>query len=88
MAYGVNSVQAHGYKAGSGSQTAKLKSLAGYNLVWNEEAEGIDVYEVVAERAGDVDGIADLDGLHTHFLRTVISTPESWMDPPPSPVSG
>jgi hypothetical protein len=52
MAYGVNSVQAHGYKAGSGSQTAKLKSLAGYNLVWNEEAEGIDVYEVVAERAG------------------------------------
>jgi phage terminase large subunit len=41
MAYGVNSVQAHGYKAGSGSQTAKLKSLAGYNLVWNEEAEEI-----------------------------------------------
>ena len=41
MAYGLNSVQAHGYKAGSGSQTAKLKSLAGYNLVWNEEAEEI-----------------------------------------------
>ena len=41
MGYGVNSIQAHGYKAGSGSQTAKLKSLAGYNLLWNEEAEEI-----------------------------------------------
>jgi phage terminase large subunit len=39
IARGVNSIQAHGYKAGSGSQTAKLKSLAGYNLIWNEEAE-------------------------------------------------
>ena len=39
MAFGVNSLQAHGYKAGSGSQTAKLKSLANYNLIWNEEAE-------------------------------------------------
>jgi hypothetical protein len=39
MAYGQNSVQAHGYKAGSGSQTAKLKSLAGYNHICNEEAE-------------------------------------------------
>jgi phage terminase large subunit len=41
MAYGVNSVQAHGFRAGSGSQTAKLKSLAGYNLIWPEEAEEI-----------------------------------------------
>jgi phage terminase large subunit len=41
MAYGVNSIQAHGFKAGSGSQTAKLKSLAGYNLIWPEEAEEI-----------------------------------------------
>lgn len=41
MAYGQNSVQAHGYKAGSGSQTVNLKSLAGYNLIWNEEAEEI-----------------------------------------------
>ncbi|HVR57236.1 MAG TPA: phage terminase large subunit, partial [Pseudolabrys sp.] len=39
LGFGVNSLQAHGYKAGSGSQTAKLKSLAGYNLIWNEEAE-------------------------------------------------
>jgi phage terminase large subunit len=29
------------FKAGSGSQTAKLKSLAGYNLIWPEEAEEI-----------------------------------------------
>jgi phage terminase large subunit len=42
---GVNSIQAHGYKAGSGSQTAKLKSLAGYNLIWNEEAEEIGEQE-------------------------------------------
>jgi phage terminase large subunit len=41
IARGVNSAQAHGYKTGSGSQTAKLKSLAGYNLLWNEEAEEI-----------------------------------------------
>lgn len=41
IARGVNSIQAHGFKAGSGSQTAKLKSLAGYNLIWPEEAEEI-----------------------------------------------
>ena len=41
LAYGLNSVQAHGYKAGSGNQNAKLKSLASYNLIWNEEAEEI-----------------------------------------------
>jgi phage terminase large subunit len=39
IAFGQNSLQAHGYKAGSGSQTAKLKSLANYNLIWNEEGE-------------------------------------------------
>ena len=29
IARGVNSIQAHGYKAGSGSQTAKLNRLVG-----------------------------------------------------------
>lgn len=36
---GQNSLRAHGFKASSGSLTARLKSLAGYNFVWDEEAE-------------------------------------------------
>jgi phage terminase large subunit len=36
---GQNSLRAHGFKASSGSLTARLKSLAGYNLIWIEEAE-------------------------------------------------
>lgn len=42
---GQNSVRAHGFKASSGSLTARLKSLAGYNLVWIEEAEEIGEQE-------------------------------------------
>lgn len=38
---GENSIRAHGFRASSGSLTARLKSLAGYNLVWIEEAEEI-----------------------------------------------
>lgn len=38
---GHNSIRAHGFRASSGSLTARLKSLAGYNLVWIEEAEEI-----------------------------------------------
>lgn len=38
---GQNSIRAHGFRASSGSLTARLKSLAGYNLVWIEEAEEI-----------------------------------------------
>lgn len=38
---GQNSLRAHGFKASSGSLTARLKSLAGYNLIWIEEAEEI-----------------------------------------------
>ena len=39
--HGQNSVRAHGFRASSGSLTARLKSLAGYNFVWAEEAEEI-----------------------------------------------
>lgn len=39
--YGKNTLRAHGFRASSGSLTARLKSLAGYNLVWIEEAEEI-----------------------------------------------
>lgn len=38
---GQNSLRAHGFRASSGSLTARLKSLAGYNFVWGEEAEEI-----------------------------------------------
>ncbi len=38
---GKNSLRAHGFRASSGSLTARLKSLAGYNLVWIEEGEEI-----------------------------------------------
>lgn len=39
--YGNNSLRAHGFRASSGSLTARLKSLAGYNFIWIEEAEEI-----------------------------------------------
>jgi len=38
---GRNSLRAHGFRASSGSLTARLKSLAGYNIIWIEEAEEI-----------------------------------------------
>ena len=38
---GENSIRAHGFRASSGSLTARLKSLAGYNFIWAEEAEEI-----------------------------------------------
>lgn len=38
---GRNSIRAHGFKASSGSLTARLKSLAEYNYIWIEEAEEI-----------------------------------------------
>lgn len=38
---GQNSLKAHGFRASSGSLTARLKSLAGYNFIWIEEAEEI-----------------------------------------------
>lgn len=41
MEIGQNSLRAHGFRASSGSLTARLKSLAGYNYVWIEEAEEI-----------------------------------------------
>src|SRR3990167_4198167 len=38
---GQNSLRAHGFRASTGSLTARLKSLAGYNFIWIEEAEEI-----------------------------------------------
>jgi len=39
--HGRNSLRAHGFRASSGSLTARLKSLAEYNYLWIEEAEEI-----------------------------------------------
>ncbi len=36
---GENSLRAHGFRSSSGSLTARLKSLAGYNFAWIEEGE-------------------------------------------------
>lgn len=41
ITYGQNSFKAHGFRASSSSNSAKLKSLAGYNTVIIEEAEEI-----------------------------------------------
>lgn len=38
---GQNSLRAHGFRASSGSLTARLKSLADYNFIWIEEGEEI-----------------------------------------------
>ena len=38
---GKNSLRAHGFRASSGSLTARLKSLADYNFIWIEEGEEI-----------------------------------------------
>ena len=41
LEHGQNSVRGHGFKASSGSLTARLKSLAEYNYLWIEEGEEI-----------------------------------------------
>jgi phage terminase large subunit len=43
--YGDNSFKGHGFKASSGSLTARLKSLANYNIIIIEEAEEIGAEE-------------------------------------------
>jgi phage terminase large subunit len=43
--YALNTIQAHGFKASSGSHTAKLKSLANYNTVHIEEADEVGEQE-------------------------------------------
>ena len=41
MEYGQNNIRAFGFRASSGSLTARLKSLEGLNFAWIEEAEEI-----------------------------------------------
>lgn len=39
--YAKNTIIAHGFRKSSGDQSAKLKSLANYNVVWIEEADEV-----------------------------------------------
>ena len=63
---GQNSLRAHGFKASSGSLTARLKSLAGYNFVWIEEGEEIGEDEFPQARQH----FAYRQGTHTHNHHT------------------
>ena len=55
---GSNSLRAHGFRASSGSLTARLKSLADYNFVWIEEAEevGEDEFRVLDDSLRTIRG--------------------------------
>lgn len=55
---GKNSLRAHGFRASSGSLTARLKSLAGYNFIWAEEAEeiGEEEFRVLDDTLRTVEG--------------------------------
>lgn len=87
--YGQNSIRAHGFRASSGSLTARLKSLAGYNLVWIEEAEeiGEDEFRTLDDTLRTTKGrIRIVFTLNTppknHWLL------KKWFDLTPSPVQG
>lgn len=86
---GQNSLRAHGFRASSGSLTARLKSLAGYNLVWIEEAEEIGEAEF---RTLD-DSLRTTKG-RIRIVLTLNTPPKNhwmmkrWFDAIPSGVSG
>ena len=86
---GINSLRAHGFRASSGSLTARLKSLAGYNLVWIEEAEEIGESEF---RTLD-DTLRTVRG-RIRIVLTLNTPPKNhwimkrWFDLKPSDVSG
>jgi len=86
---GKNSLRAHGFRASSGSLTARLKSLAGYNLVWIEEAEEIGEAEF---RTLD-DSLRTTKG-RIRIVFTLNTPPKNhwimrrWFNPTPSDVAG
>src|SRR3990167_8591638 len=86
---GQNSLRAHGFRASSGSLTARLKSLAGYNLVWIEESEeiGEDEFRTLDDTLRTVKGrIRIIFSLNTppknHWIL------RKWFDLTPSDVQG
>lgn len=86
---GQNSIRAHGFRASSGSLTARLKSLAGYSLVWAEEAEeiGEDEFRTLDDTLRTVQG-------RIRIILTLNTPPKNhwilkkWFDLIPSDVQG
>lgn len=89
MEYGQNSIRAHGFRASSGSLTARLKSLAEYNYLWIEEAEEIGEEEF---RTLD-DSLRTIKG-RIRIILTLNTPPKNhwilkkWFDLDPSEVQG
>lgn len=86
---GKNSLRAHGFRASSGSLTARLKSLAGYNFVWIEEAE-----EIGEEEFRTLDDSLRTTKGRIRIIFTLNTPPKShwllkkWFDLIPSPIKG
>jgi phage terminase large subunit len=86
---GQNSLRAHGFRASSGSLTARLKSLAGYNFIWAEEAEedGEDEFRTLDDTLRTVKG-------NIRIVLTLNTPPKNhwilkkWFDMVPSDVPG
>lgn len=86
---GQNSLRAHGFRASSGSLTARLKSLAGYNFIWIEEAEeiGEDEFRKLDDTLRTVKG-------RIRIIFTLNTPPKNhwimrkWFDAEPSEVKG
>lgn len=86
---GQNSIRAHGFRASSGSLTARLKSLAGYNFIWSEEAEedGEDEFRTLDDTLRTVKGrIRIVLSLNTPSIMHWII--RKWFDVIPSGVQG
>lgn len=86
---GQNSLRAHGFRASSGSLTARLKSLAGYNFVWIEEAE-----EIGEEEFRTLDDTLRTVAGRIRIVLTLNTPPKNhwilkkWFDTEPSGVQG
>src|SRR3990167_7429680 len=86
---GQNSLRAHGFKASSGSLTARLKSLAEYNFIWIEEAEetGEDEFRTLDDTLRTVKG-------RIRIVLTLNTPPKNhwilkkWFDLTPSDTQG
>ena len=89
ITYGQNTIQAHGFRASSGSHSAKLKSLASYTTVWIEEAEEIGEKEFTTLD----DTLRTVKG-NIRIILTLNTPPKNhwiirkWFDTEPSEIEG
>ena len=87
--YGENSIRGHGFKASSGSLTARLKSLANYNLIWIDEAEeiGEDEFRILDDTLRTIKG-------RIRIILTLNTPPKNhwilkkWFDLTPTDIQG